>query len=333
MRTTKAPRRHYIQDDRDSLLIADLQKYADGWLLSSDIAQHSERTLSNRRLIVHRLIWFLENRGHEVCGVDELRAFFHNLGHGHEDAGGRWGNPRMTKPLCPRSVETFHGHLQTFFNWTVGEGGLDVSPMERIPSIIARDDEIVPFSADQQRALLKGAGRSRYPKRDHAIILFPLDTGVRASELCGIRFKGIDFEATKCIVLGKGNKRRTVPFGRGCAKALWAMLKDDPRGPDDYLFPGERGRNAGGPMTRSGLLQLFERLEAAADIKGVRCSPHTARHTFAIEYLRNGGDTFTLQTILGHTSMTMTRKYAMIVEADTLRKHRECSPVDHLLRA
>ena len=71
----------------------------------------------------------------------------------------------------------------------------------------------------------------------------------------------------------------------------------------------------------------------AAKIKGIRCSPHTLRHSMAVTYLRNGGDVFSLQKMLGHASLEMTRKYAELSQTDVQDKHRMYSPADRLQSA
>jgi site-specific recombinase XerD len=85
-------------------------------------------------------------------------------------------------------------------------------------------------------------------------------------------------------------------------------------------------------LTRSGLLQLIRRLGKAAKIEACRCSPHTFRHTFAVEFLRAGGNVFTLKELLGHTTLTMTQRYVAIAQADIESQHRRFSPADRLKR-
>ncbi|MCP4605368.1 MAG: site-specific integrase, partial [Proteobacteria bacterium] len=67
-----------------------------------------------------------------------------------------------------------------------------------------------------------------------------------------------------------------------------------------------------------------------AGITGVRCSPHTFRHTFAVTFLRNGGDLFTLQRIMGHETLEILRQYVNLAQEDIGRVHRQCSPLDNL---
>lgn len=202
--------------------------------------------------------------------------------------------------------------------------------MEAVPSPKARPDQVQPFTREQIGYLISAAKRSQQPRRNEALVLFLLDTGLRASELCSLRLRDMDLQGHRCTVLGKGNKRRTVPFGGTATKALWQYLREDPRDDDDPVFFSERSRE---PLKRSGLRQLLERLGKAGRIEVTRCSPHTLRHTFAAEFLRAGGNVFTLQQLLGHTTLSMTNRYVALAQADIEAQHRQFSPADRLRRS
>jgi len=310
-----------------SACTADLTRYADGWLLTCDIARHSQQTLKLRRIILDKLLWFLREKSLETCGLHELRLFFSYLNHGHEQPGGRWGNPQLTKPVKPATVVTYDCHLRTFFTWLVQEEVIEASPMERIAEPIDRPDQIEPFTDEEVETLIAAAKKSNCPKRDEAILWFLLDTGIRASELCALTLQDVDLTARRCkIQEGKGGKSRSVWLGSTAAKALWNYLKFEPHDELDPLFFNQRGEF----LTRSGLLQLIERLGNVAGIKQARCSPHTFRHTFAISFLRAGGDVLTLQQFLGHTSLTMVKRYVKLAQADLQEAHRQYSPADRL---
>ncbi len=111
-------------------------------------------------------------------------------------------------------------------------------------------------------------------------------------------------------------------IGKTATKAGWNLVrqvcgKDEADyHPDEYVFTSKRGLTAGEPLTRSGVLQLIHHLADEAGIKNVRASPHTFRHTFAISFLRNGGNQFTLMTLLGHTNLKQTNRYVQVAEAD-----------------
>jgi site-specific recombinase XerD len=174
------------------------------------------------------------------------------------------------------------------------------------------------------------ARRSSHARRDEAILLFLFDTGARASEFCGLKMSDLDLSAHRATVLGKGRKTRLLFFGRVTAKAIWQYLRETPRESHEALFRPDRGCHAGERFSPAGLLHFFKRLGKAAGIHSVRCSPHTARHTFAVTFLRNGGNVFTLQQMPGHTSLAMTRRYVVLAEADMEAQHREYSLMDSM---
>lgn len=128
----------------------------------------------------------------------------------------------------------------------------------------------------------------------------------------------------------RGGKSRIVPFSRDTKRALYHHLNEREWEPDAPLFLSGRGKRAGDGLTRNGLMQLIRRIGRAARAAGARCSPHTFRHTFAIEFLRAGGNVFTLQQMLGHTHLAMTNRYVAIAQADIQNQHRQFSPVARL---
>jgi len=316
--------------------VAELPRHVQDWLLDGEIRGFSPHTTEARRIYVGKFLEFLQQREHETCGVSELREFFYHLNRAHQEPGGRWGNPQLTRPLRPSTVGTYHKHIRTLFNWMVREEVIAQSPMERVPVPVVRADQIQPFTQDQVAALLRAAEHSRHRRRDVALVLMMFDTGLRASEVCGLKLKDVDLQSRRCSVLGKGNKVRTVPFGKDTMKALWQYLREDKRDehrePDDPLFLSDSGTRAAEAMTRNGLFQLVQRLGVAAGLKGVRCSPHTFRHSFAVTFLRNGGNTFSLKEMLGHSALHMTNKYVALAQADIENQHRQFSPADSLKR-
>jgi integrase/recombinase XerD len=117
-----------------------------------------------------------------------------------------------------------------------------------------------------------------------------------------------------------------VYLGKVTRKAVWRYLtsREDGDDSDAPLFINVANR----PFTKTSLRFLIKRLGARAGIKNAY--PHKFRHTFAITYLRSGGDIFTLQLLMGHSSLDMVRHYAKIAELDVEQSHRKASPVDNL---
>lgn len=325
-----SPLRFQKNDCPPALPVQDLAYYAQGWIVDGEIRQHSTSILTLRRMILDKVLWFLDRQHSPDCGTLEVRQFLAYLVSGHTQPGGRWGNPQLTGPVRPRTVDTYHSNLKTFFNWVVAEGGLPASPMGNIRAPVCKPDQIKPFTDEQLLALFAAARRTQNAQRNAAILWLLCDTGIRASELCGLQRADLDMAEKRITVLGKGNKRRSIYFGRQCAKALWAWL----RGAGDEqttapLFPSERGDGKGEALSRWALGDLVRQLGVAANIQGVRCSPHTLRHTFAISFLRAGGQSFALREIMGHTNLKMTDRYVNLAQAD-LAQQRRFSPGDRL---
>lgn len=304
------------------MTIAEFEAMVTEWIDDAVSRQHSQQTIDSRLHITGKFGWWLRHEGLDSLGTKEIRAFLAYVG-AVAPVGGRWGNRNQVRKNSPRTVHTYWERLRTLFAWGVAEGIIETSPMDVIKPPASRSDQIQPFTGNQVQALLTAARRSHHPKRDLALCLFLLDTGVRASELCFLQVKDLDLENKQATILGKGHKRRRVYFAVPTLEALKSYLETAARRPVDPVFHGERGPR----LTRSGVQQLVHRLGRKARLTGVRCSPHTFRHTFAIWFLRNGGQVFALQALLGHTDLTMTRRYVAIAHADLEEQHRHFSPV------
>jgi len=191
---------------------------------------------------------------------------------------------------------------------------------------------VIPaFSQHQVQQLLAAVDFSKVEGyRDYVIILTLLDTGLRVSELCSLRLSNLWLEDGVLKVTGKGNKERLVPIGRQIQRILWRYInrhRPEPAMPNcDFLFLTKDGR----PLTKDRVEKIIGHYGKKAGLQGVRCSPHTLRHTAAITFLRNGGDVFSLQRMLGHSSLEMTRRYCDIADIDLKKAHMTASPVDNL---
>lgn len=121
-------------------------------------------------------------------------------------------------------------------------------------------------------------------------------------------------------------------MGVRARRALWRYLEAERRqaGPDEPLFIAAGGFDAGAGLTPTGVRQMIKKAGAAAGLTGVRCSPHTLRHTFAINFLREGGNLFALQALMGHADLAILRRYVALAEADLAQAHRAASPADRM---
>jgi site-specific recombinase XerD len=193
----------------------------------------------------------------------------------------------------------------------------------KLPKLSLPQTTIRPLSVDQMRSILHCYASGRFTDvRNKTHIQLLIDTGLRLSESTGIEMNDLQLDDGFILIRGKGNKERWVPFGKATKQALWAYIKQ--RAPlvlpsQTKLFVTQEGQ----PLTARGFQMVLKRLSKKIDLKGVRLSPHTLRHSFPLQYIEAGGDPFSLQRILGHSTQAMTAKYinmAMMIRSFTLRR-------------
>jgi site-specific recombinase XerD len=164
--------------------------------------------------------------------------------------------------------------------------------------------------------------------RDFAILILMLDSGLRLSEVIGLLDMNLDIDAGCLKVMGKGSKERIVPFGATTQKALWRYRHHYRPEPAHSAVQAFFLTQDGEAMTANGVTSMFVRLGKRSGL--TRLHPHLCRHTFATRYLMNGGDVFSLQQILGHTTLEMVRRYVSLASAHVAVQHRKFSPMDRL---
>lgn len=164
-----------------------------------------------------------------------------------------------------------------------------------------------------------------YNLRLRAAMLLLLDSGLRASEICSLTVGDLHLKEGYAIVMGKGRVERRVEFGPRTGQAIWRYLAS--RGtlqPQEPFLVSRTGKG----LDRD---ELTKRLHAMGLRAGVEnCHTHRFRHTFAVMFLRNGGNSLVLQRLLGHSTMEMVRRYVKLSEVDLAQAHRRASPVENL---
>ncbi len=242
-----------------------------------------------------------------------------------------WGTDKYHKPqekkLSPFTIHSYHRSLSTFFKWCASEGLIESSPMQAIPKPKLPRSIKEKFSEDEIKRLLDTARKSgkRMAPRNVALICFMLDTGARASEVCSLTPQDFDTSLQRCKVTGKGMRDRYLPIGSRTKMALWTYLRNRPQPKaGNYLFLTTHGY----PLDANKLNHVLTRLGRKAGVSPCGC--HKFRHSSARYFIRNGADTFSLQALLGHSSVTTTAIYARMEQEDLEKTHERCSPVDRM---
>lgn len=282
------------------------------------------------------LIKFLKDPDIDQVGEKDLQAFFGYLRTSYhpERCDG--------ETLSSASLHRYWKSIRSFWKWASSELEGIKRPDLSFKMPRYNHKEIMPYTEDEAQKLLKACEASSMVKpknrkayqykrpsaaRDRALILLLLDTGIRPGELTRLKIGDLDLSSCDLQVKPhyKGKTRpRILPIGKGTSKALWKYLVTRPEAkPNDPLFVTDENKR----MTRYTVGSLVARLGKRAQIYDA--NPYRFRHTFAIQYLRNGGDVFTLQRLLGHASLQMVKHYLSLADTDSREAHRRASPVDN----
>jgi integrase/recombinase XerD len=319
------------------LLISDA---IEGLLLAKRAEGRSPRTITGYR---HDLRVWLDYAGdRDVAHVtpQEIHAFLLYLRTAYQPQR-LSGNGAA---LSAKTIRNFWVSLSALFSWLRDAFELP-NPMAKVPAPTFSCAELEPFQQADVEALLRACDRRREAQthqrrrytmrrptalRDRAIILTLLDTGLRSSELCALTVGDVDLKSGKGTIRGgvaggawRGRQEPHRLPGRYRPAGSLA-LSGDPRRPVDERAP----LFSAGPrrLTRDALRHLVGRLGDAAHVKNAH--PHRFRHTYALTYLRCGGDVFTLQHLLGHGSLDMVQCSARLAQIDRQQAHRRASPGD-----
>lgn len=223
-----------------------------------------------------------------------------------------------------------YGGMRCAFRFWKREGLLASNPMELVERPRRERSLIRPLSAEQAARLIEMPdAQTVQGLRDRAMMMLMLDSGLRISEALTLEANRVDWLNCTATVMGKGRKERSVPFSTKTGQALLEYARARSKGPIKHpqFFLGKTGKK----VCRSKVRKLIIRYGQAAGIEGVRLSPHTLRHSFAVLYIRNGGDSFSLQEILGHSTLEMTRHYVNLARGDVAAQHKKFSPINGLI--
>lgn len=226
------------------------------------------------------------------------------------------------------SINTRLRALRSIFNFLYKHKHIPHNPMENIKLLKDRKRVIPTFTTDQLNKLLRQPDLITFTGfRDYTIMLLMLETGIRVNELAGLSLNDIRWEDNLVVIRNaKSYRERLVPIQNEMKQQLKKYIAIRGYVESEALFVTIDGTR----LTRRGIQQRILKYGEMANIKGVRCSCHTFRHTFAKLSVQQGANIFELQTILGHSSMEIVKTYVNLFGSDVRESHKKFSPLKNL---
>jgi len=263
------------------------------WLSRLADERHaSPHTLSGYRRDLDKLLRFMDAQGIadfsalDTHGMRRFVAAEHRAG------------------LSPKSLQRLLSACRSLFRHLGREGRLDHDPAlgVRGPKVHRKLPQVL--DVDEATQLIEQGSDGGLALRDRAMLELFYSSGLRLSELTGLRWQDLDLGGGEVRVLGKGRKTRIVPVGRHAATALRALGQAEGMPPDGPVFRGRAGAPIS-PRTVQARLKTLAMQQGSAK----RIHPHLLRHTFASHMLESSGDLRAVQELLGHADIATTQIY------------------------
>lgn len=231
---------------------------------------------------------------------------------------------------APATFNRPYSNLHCFFEWCVLENFIDYNPIKTL-GLKKRKDNGKVRHVDNEiiRKLIDTPDITTYAGlRDYTIIILTLDTGIRPTEAFALRITDINFINSTIKIrqeTAKTRVERVLPILPQTIEILRRLLSVKPEDWDDFIFFTVEGN-------QMNINRWEKRLEIYSKKIGHKVTPYMLRHQFAIMFLRNGGSAFALQLELGHTDLTMTKRYVKLMESDIKEQHNIASPINTFLK-
>lgn len=265
--------------------------------------------------------------------ADTIRRYINYLRIERTPYEGDKQRQRTGKKLSVNTINIRIRTMRTMFRFLKTEGIIETNPMENISQVLDDEQEEVPGLSDEEvDKILATYDDRRYAQwRDKTLVLLLLDCGLRINEALSLTEEQIDFRQLTLYVpsqIAKNRKNREIPMSREVAKRLRQLL-DETRsyfGDSSQLFMNAYGDDFSADAFRRRLNRMKKTLNIP------RLHPHMFRHTFARNYILNGGDLFTLQRILDHADIQTTRKYIQMDNEHLRQQHNKFSPLRNIVK-
>jgi integrase/recombinase XerD len=311
-----------------------LSQAYEGYRMDKLSEGYSPGTFSIYDWFFRELVTQLSDPELDAINIGDLRNFMFYLRVNYRTKAGT--------QLSGSSLDNAWKGIRSFFKWANLELGT-ARPDSNLTRPKFTSEEISPFTQEEAKKIVEALvytnetqrkGQKAYRRkretaeRDRLLVALLLDTGIRISEACRLNVEDVDLGGAEIKIAaygtGQKTKARTIPIGKTVKAAMWKYLANRNPEPHEPLFPATMSSLE--PMERRAAHRIIHRAGERAGIEDAH--PHRFRHTFAIEFLRNGGDIFTLRKILGHSTLAMVMRYLEFTQADLANVHKRSSPAD-----
>lgn len=297
-----------------------LNEAFENFILEKEARNLSQATIHNYRQSYQQ--FFVVSKFSEETATDEVNV---NLIY-------KWINIMKLDGVKPTSINHYLRDVRAFLYWCMDEDRKYIDPPFKIKAIEAQEEQLKMFTDEELADLLEKPRRNDtfVDWRTWAIVSWVLGTGNRAATICDVKITDVSF-AKKEIMLGhtKNKKAQIIPLSSSLETVLKEYIrmwrKEAPA--DGWLFP-----NVGEEKLTTNALRLsFGRYCKARGID--KSNIHGLRHNFAKGWVRNNGNMFALQKILGHSTLDMTRRYVKMFAEDIKEDYDSFSPLDTIKKS
>jgi len=222
-----------------------------------------------------------------------------------------------------RSVRRKLAAIKSFARYLTSEGLVATNPTAGLPGPKLEKRLPVFLSTRETERLFDAApGDTAAAVRDRAVLELFYSTGIRLSELTGLRVGDFDFASRTVRVMGKGRRERVVPFGRAAGDAVKRHIAaSGPASRRNAVFTGRKGDRLSGRTVQRIVARELAKVSEARHL-----SPHVLRHTFATHMLNAGADLRAVQELLGHASLSSTQIYTHVTTERLKEVYRRSHP-------
>ncbi len=288
-------------------------KYLDEFVVELKyVRNYSENTIESYASDISKFIEYLKNKDVLRVDKDDIRGYVKSISN----------NERTSQS---RKLSS----LRTFFEFLVRKGYLNASPMDGVegPKLGRYLPDVL--SVEEVEKLIEIEPSDDFTFRNRTILELLYSTGLRISELVGLKLENVNLDMALIKVMGKGSKERIIPINDYTLEFLEKYIKEvRPRMlkgiQTDYLFLNNHGK----VISRQAVFLMIKKRAGEIGLKK-DISPHTLRHSFATHMLQNGADIRFIQELLGHSDVSTTEIYTHVVNETLKRDYDEYNPRDN----